>query len=72
LLQKTGALLDRKLNADDANKVKVTLVMIGKHIAESSGGGFLGFGKKISKDEKLALAGIIHCLGIELGNRDAA
>ena len=30
-------------------------------------GGFLGFGKKIGKDEQMALAGIMVCLGLNLG-----
>lgn len=59
-------IIDSKLAPEYANDFKITLLRIGKKIAESSGG-FFGFGSKISKEEKTALAGIAICLGINFG-----
>lgn len=47
----------------EAKAFKEQLVSIGIKIAESSGG-FLGFGSKVSKDEKAAIAGIAVTLGL--------
>ncbi len=56
---------DNNLSEDEANQFKISLFRIGKNIAEASGG-FFGFGSKISKEEKAALAAIALCLGIKL------
>lgn len=58
--------IDTKLGAEHANNFKITLLKIGKKIAESSGG-FFGLGSKISKEEKTALAGIAVCLDVNFG-----
>lgn len=57
------SIADKNLSEEEANKFKISLFLIGKKIAEASGG-FLGFGSKISKEEKAALAAIGLCLGI--------
>ncbi|GHA03212.1 hypothetical protein GCM10008090_10250 [Arenicella chitinivorans] len=54
---------DSSLPDDQANHFKISLLLLGKKIAEASGG-FFGFGSKISKEEKGALAAIAVCLGI--------
>ncbi len=46
-----------------ASDFKTALFILGKKIAEASGG-LLGFGSKISQEEKTALAAIALCLGI--------
>lgn len=51
----------------EAKAFKQQLVSIAVSIAESSGG-FLGFGSKISNDEKTAIAGIAVTLGLIEGN----
>ncbi|MEL7450630.1 MAG: hypothetical protein AAFN78_15560, partial [Pseudomonadota bacterium] len=57
-------LLNTRFPADAASAYKVALLMLGKAVAEASGG-FLGlFGSKIDKDEKAALAVIAHVLGL--------
>jgi hypothetical protein len=62
-LGKLKTIIDNKLSSEEANAFKVALLLVGKGIAEASGG-FLGFGSKISKEEKIALAAIALCLEI--------
>lgn len=62
-LQKVKTIVDNKLSPEDANDFKMALLQVGKGIAEASGGLF-GFGSKIGKEEKTALAGIALCLEI--------
>ena len=62
-LDKLKNIIDTNLSPTEANEFKIALFMVGKQIAEASGG-FLGFGSKISKEEKGALAAIAVCLGI--------
>jgi len=57
------SIVDRKLAKEDANQFKQALFQLGKKIAESSGG-FLGFGKKITKEETATLATIALCLDV--------
>jgi len=57
-LQQVQELVDSRFDADEAMLFKVSLLLISKEVAEASGGGFLGFGKKISKEEKMAMAAI--------------
>jgi hypothetical protein len=59
------SIADNNLSEDEANQFKISLLLIGKQIAEASGG-FFGFGSKISKQEKAALAAIGSCLGIKI------
>jgi hypothetical protein len=58
-------LLEEKVDDQQADLFKKALLFIGKNIAEASGG-FLGFGRKISKDEAVALASIAALLKIKL------
>lgn len=63
-LEQIIAILDTKTSEDEALKFKISLLTIGKSIAEASGG-FLGiFGSKISKKEKQALAMLAVFLGV--------
>jgi hypothetical protein len=57
-------LIDDRFSAEDAQIMKVSLVFLAREVAASSGG-FLGFGSKISKDEKKALGALIHLLGLQ-------
>ena len=52
-LQKIQQAVDAKLSNEDATVFKVSLMLIAQQIAEASGGGLFGFGKKISKAKKL-------------------
>ncbi len=63
-LERVGQIVDQYLSADEANDFKISLFILGKEIAESSGG-FFGFGSKVSKAEKIALANIWGSLGIK-------
>ncbi len=56
--------IDDNLSTEEGLAFKTSLLMIGKEIAEASGG-FLGFGNKISKEEKGILALIALSLGID-------
>lgn len=64
-LQKIQQLVDTKLSKEESTVFKVSLMFIAQQIAEASGGGFLGFGEKISKEEKIALAVILKALKID-------
>ena len=61
-LQRVATVVDR-YHPNEAEAFKHGLVGIAIEVANSSGG-FLGFGSKISKDEKLAIAGIAVALGL--------
>ena len=63
-LAQLKSITDNSLPDDEANQFKVSLFLVGKKIAEASGG-FFGFGSKISKEEKGALTAIALCLGIK-------
>lgn len=57
-------IVNNNLPEHDANNFKLTLLLLGKKIAEASGG-FLGFGDKISREELAALQTIAACLEIK-------
>jgi hypothetical protein len=59
-------LLEQKFPESVANAYKVALLRVGKKIAEASGGGFFGFGKKISEEEAAAVVVIAQLLGVDL------
>ncbi len=63
-LEALRAIAEKNLSADEANNFKIALFLLGKTIAEASGGLF-SFGSKISKDEKAALTAVALCLGIK-------
>lgn len=65
-LERLAAVLDTHY-PKEAKAFKQQLVSIAVSIAESSGG-FLGFGSKISNDEKTAIAGIAVTLGLIEGD----
>jgi tellurite resistance protein len=62
-LQQVKAIAEAKLPVEEAKLFKQSLLYVGKQIAESSGG-FLGFGSKISKEEKAALNAVALLLGV--------
>lgn len=62
LIQLTG-ILDEK-HADDASAFKESLYALAVQIAESAGGGWFGFGKKVSKEEKTILDMLRATLGL--------
>lgn len=61
-LQQVADLLDRKATAEQAKAVKGSLLLIGRNIAEASGGGFLQKKGKISSEEQNALVAIFVAL----------
>ena len=68
VLENITRAIDAKLPLKDAHEFKLALVMIGKEIAEASGG-FLGmFGSKMSKEEEQALAAISLIIGLVPGH----
>ncbi len=62
-LGKLKNIAESNLPPDEANAFKIALFTLGRQIAEASGG-FFGFGSKIGKEEKAALAAIALCLEI--------
>lgn len=64
-LESLKSIVEANLSEDSANQFKISLFIIGKQIAEASGG-FFGFGSRISKEEKAALAAIAICLGVKI------
>lgn len=68
VLENITRAIDAKLPLKDAYDFKLALVMIGKEIAEASGG-FLGmFGSKMSKEEEQALAALSLIIGLVPGH----
>lgn len=63
-LMMTRHIVESKLTEEQASTFKHALLKLGFAIASASGG-FLGFGSKISKQEKKALAAIAAILGVE-------
>lgn len=64
VLSEVADLVDAKLSGEDAHAYKMSLMHIGKSVAEASGG-FFGFGSKISDEEKAALAAAFVALRIK-------
>lgn len=58
------AVADGQLPGDAAESFRQGLYRMGKALAESSGGGFLGLGTRTSKTERDALAVLAACLDI--------
>lgn len=64
ILEQILQLLNGRLEVEEAHKFKLSMLSIGKSVAEASGG-FMGmFGSKISKEEKRALEGLALFLGL--------
>ena len=58
LVEETKGILKAKLSADEYQRFIGSLIISGVRVANASGGGFLGMGDKISKEEKTVLAAI--------------
>ncbi|AKU98216.1 hypothetical protein AKJ09_04880 [Labilithrix luteola] len=58
------AIVDAKAGADEARGFKTFLFGISEQVAGASGSGFLGFGEKISDDEKAYLAKLKSTLSV--------
>lgn len=54
-LSDVADLLDSKAETEQAKNFKMAMLLMGRNIAEASGGGFLGMGKKMGDNEKAAL-----------------
>jgi chorismate synthase len=61
-LKDVADLLDRKAMQEQVKNFKGALLLIGRNIAQASGGGPLGLGDKVSAEEKTALALIMMAL----------
>lgn len=64
ILESITASVDEKLSMEDAMHYKLSLIQMGKTIAESSGGILGILGNKISKEEEQALAALTIILNI--------
>ena len=53
-LRQSAGILDGRLPLEEAQRVKASLIAIGEHIAQASGG-ILGFGSRVSGEESVAL-----------------
>ena len=60
-LQEIADILDQVATSEQAQNYKGAMLLIGRKVAEASGG-FLGLGSKISEKEKIALAGVALAL----------
>lgn len=65
VMQALTMLLNDRFSPEDAKIMKISLVYLAREVAAASGG-FLGFGPKISKDEKKAIAALVHMLGLDV------
>jgi hypothetical protein len=54
-LQDVADLLDKKVTQQQAQNFKRAMLLIGRNVAEASGGGLFGRGKKMSDEETAAL-----------------
>ena len=55
VMQKCMEIIDQHVPEQEAAALRVTAIQLAKDVAEASGGGFLGLGSKISKQEKTAM-----------------
>ena len=67
-LRAIGTLFDARLSPEESHELKTELFNLGLSVAQASGGGLFGFGSKIDKKEKAALAFIAVCLGLGAGH----
>jgi hypothetical protein len=63
-LAQVRQVLDRELGEDRALDFKRGLLSLGVHFAQASGGGMLGFGSKVSPEERSSLALLVGFLGL--------
>jgi len=64
-LERAAEILDGKTAHREAEHFKKAMLLIAKKVAEASGG-FLGFGRKVSKEEQLAMPAVARALGLNL------
>jgi hypothetical protein len=64
-LERVADILSLKADPTAANNFKKALLLIGKQVAEASGG-FLGAGEKVSEKEKLVLVAVATALRVQL------
>ena len=69
-LGQVAAVVDAQMDEDEGFMFKLSLLAIGQQIAKASGGGFLGMGNKVSKEEQQALVAIAAVLKV-LGTGEA-
>ena len=65
-LNDAGSLLDTKATTDSANNFKRAMLLIGRNIAQASGGGPLGMGDKVSDQEKQAIVLVAAALKVKI------
>lgn len=63
-LAQVRQILDRELAEDRALAFKRGLLSLGVHFAQASGGRMLGFGSKVSPEERSSLALLVGFLGL--------
>jgi hypothetical protein len=65
-LREAASILDRKATPQQARNFKGAMLLIGRNVAEASGGGLLGLGSKMSDEEKTAFVLVAAALGVSL------
>ncbi len=63
-LQEAGRVLDENVGAQQARNFKLAMLLIGKNVAEASGGGLFGMGERVSNQEKKAIVLVAAALGV--------
>jgi hypothetical protein len=63
--RKLGELLTGKVSLKDVEEFKRFLMIVASKVAQASGSGFAGTGKKVSEKEKEILASLAGALGVE-------
>jgi hypothetical protein len=58
--------LDRRATPEEAKNFKNAMLLIGRNIAQSSGGGFLGTGDKVSDREKAAFVLVAAAMRVKI------
>jgi hypothetical protein len=64
-VERTKGFLRAKLSEEEYQRFTASLFISGVKIAKASGGGFLGLGDKVSKEEKTALAVFAASWGLD-------
>lgn len=61
-----GKLVNQRMPDKVAEEFKVNLLRVGYAVANASGGGFLGFGSKVSEEERTSLAVLASSLSVRI------
>ena len=61
-----GKLVNQRMTDKVAEEFKVNLLRVGYAVANASGGGFLGFGSKVSEEERTSLAVLASSLSVRI------